>query len=138
METVQLCRIMTLGGEIHVLGARIKTEKLFLRRCPFFLVNLDLIKHIRDEPKPVWTISRLEQKVNAACQPVNELVNYSILNYGAFIQTVIDFTLVALAIFVAIKMRNAMKKREEEAPAAPVAPPEDVVLLREIRDSLRK
>lgn len=76
--------------------------------------------------------------VDDAGQPVLEMVNYSILNYGAFIQTVIDFTLIALAIFVAIKMLNSMKKKEAEAPAAPAAPPEDVLLLREIRDALRK
>jgi large conductance mechanosensitive channel len=72
-----------------------------------------------------------------AGQPVVEMVNYSILNYGAFIQSVVDFTLVALAIFCVIKLMNSMKK-EEAAPAAPAAPPEDVVLLREIRDALRK
>ena len=76
--------------------------------------------------------------VDDAGQPVLEMVNYSILNYGAFIQTVIDFTLIALAIFVAIKMLNSMKKKEEAVPAAPAAPTEDVVLLREIRDALRK
>ncbi len=71
-----------------------------------------------------------------AGQPVMEIVQYSILNYGAFIQTVLDFTLIALAIFAAIKVMNSIKKKEEAA--APAAPPEDVVLLREIRDSLRK
>ncbi len=73
-----------------------------------------------------------------AGQPVVEMVNYSILNYGGFIQTVIDFALIALAIFVAIKMLNSMKKKEEAAPTVIVTPPEDVVLLREIRDALRK
>ncbi len=73
--------------------------------------------------------------VDGAGQPVNEMVQYSILNYGAFIQTVLDFTLIALAIFFAIKVMNAMKKKEEAA--APAAPAEDVVLLREIRDSLK-
>ena len=76
--------------------------------------------------------------LDEAGQPVNEMVQYSILNYGAFIQTVLDFTLVALAIFFAIKVMNSMKKKEEAAPAAPAAPTEDVVLLREIRDALRK
>ncbi len=76
--------------------------------------------------------------LDAAGQPEVEMVNYSILNYGAFIQTVIDFTLIALAIFVAIKMLNSMKKKEEAAPATPPAPTEEVILLREIRDSLRK
>ncbi len=61
-----------------------------------------------------------------------------VLKYGAFINTVIDFTLIALSIFIAIKVINRLK-REEPAPA-PAAPetPEDVVLLREIRDSLKK
>jgi len=61
-----------------------------------------------------------------------------IIKYGAFINTVIDFTIVALAIFVAIKVMNRLK-RNEPAPAAEVpATPEDVLLLREIRDSLKK
>ena len=66
------------------------------------------------------------------------MFQYSILNYGAFIQTVLDFALVALAIFVAVKAMNAMKKKKRQHPAAPAAPTEDVVLLREIRDALRK
>ncbi len=75
--------------------------------------------------------------LDEAGQPVNEIVQYSILNVGPFIQTVVDFTLVAMAIFFAIKFMNSMKKKEAAAPAAPAAPPEDVVLLREIRDSLK-
>ena len=55
------------------------------------------------------------------------------IKYGLFFQSVIDFLLVALAIFVMLKAYNRMR----EAPAA-AAPPEDVLLLREIRDSLRK
>ncbi|MGI9455061.1 MAG: large-conductance mechanosensitive channel protein MscL [Aeoliella sp.] len=57
------------------------------------------------------------------------------LNYGAFISTAIDFLIIAAAIFMAIKAMNSMKKKEEEAPKAP---PEDITLLREIRDSLTK
>ena len=57
------------------------------------------------------------------------------LNYGSFIQTVIDFIIIAFAIFLVIKAMNAAKKQEEEAP--PPAPPEDLVVLREIRDALR-
>ena len=89
---------------------------------------------------PVQLPKSVEGKpvLDDAGQPVLELVNYSILNYGAFIQTVIDFGLIALAIFVVIKMLNSMKKKEEVAVAAPAAVSEDVVLLREIRDALRK
>ena len=61
-----------------------------------------------------------------------------IIKYGAFINTVIDFTIVALAIFVAIKVMNRLK-RNEPAPVVETPPtPEDVLLLREIRDSLKK
>jgi large conductance mechanosensitive channel len=60
------------------------------------------------------------------------------INYGTFIQTVIDFIIVAFCIFLVIKAMNKMKKKEEVAPAAPAAPPEDVVLLKEIRDLLKK
>lgn len=60
------------------------------------------------------------------------------LNYGLFINTVIDFTIVALAIFVMIKGMNAMRKREDEKPATPVEPTADVKLLTEIRDLLKK
>ena len=60
------------------------------------------------------------------------------LNYGKFIQTVIDFLIIAFAIFMAIKAMNALKKKEEAAPAAPPAPPREEVLLTEIRDLLKR
>lgn len=57
-------------------------------------------------------------------------------NYGVFINTVIAFLIVAIAIFMLVKAVNKAKKSEPPAPPAP--PAEDVVLLREIRDSLKK
>jgi large conductance mechanosensitive channel len=64
------------------------------------------------------------------------------LNYGNFIQTLVDFLIVAWCIFMVIKGINKMKdlKKKEEEPAAPEEPviPEDIQLLREIRDSLKK
>ena len=59
------------------------------------------------------------------------------LNYGSFIQTVVDFVIIAFAIFMVIKAMNNMKKKEEAAPEAPKGPSEEVVLLTEIRDSLK-
>lgn len=59
------------------------------------------------------------------------------LNYGVFINTVIDFVIVAFAIFMVIKGMNRMKKKEEEAPAAPPAPTKQETLLTEIRDLLK-
>lgn len=60
------------------------------------------------------------------------------LNYGAFIQTTVDFLIVAFAIFLVVKAMNTMKKKEEAAPAAPAAPSKEEVLLTEIRDALRQ
>jgi len=59
------------------------------------------------------------------------------LNYGTFVNTVLDFLIVAIAIFAVIKLMNAAKKKEEAAPAAPPAPSNEEVLLTEIRDALR-
>jgi large conductance mechanosensitive channel len=56
------------------------------------------------------------------------------LKYGMLINTVIDFLIVAFAIFLAIKGMNALKRKQEQAPAAP---PAQEVLLREIRDILK-
>lgn len=62
-----------------------------------------------------------------------------LIKYGAFINSMVDFTIIALAIFVAVKAINRLqRKRQEEAPAAPPPTPEDVLLLREIRDALKK
>ena len=61
-----------------------------------------------------------------------------LLKYGSFIQTVVDFLIVAFAIFLVIKWMNSLKKKEEEKPAAPPAPPAEELLLTEIRDLLRK
>ena len=59
------------------------------------------------------------------------------LNYGNFIQTVVDFTIIAFAIFMVIKLINKLKKTEAEAPAAPPAPTKEEILLTEIRDLLK-
>ena len=64
-----------------------------------------------------------------------------VLHYGNFIQVTVDFLIVAFCIFAVIKGINVMKKKEEPAPAEPEAPapkPDDVVLLEEIRDLLKK
>lgn len=58
-----------------------------------------------------------------------------VITYGAFLQTIVDFVLVALVIFLVVRAYNRMRPAQEEAPAAT---PEDVVLLRDIRDELRR
>jgi large conductance mechanosensitive channel len=60
------------------------------------------------------------------------------INYGRFINATIKFVIVAWVLFMIIRAMNAMKKKDEAAPAAPAPPTEDIVLLREIRDALKK
>ena len=61
-----------------------------------------------------------------------------VLAYGEFFNAVVQFMIVAFAIFMVVKVINKMHKKPEEAPAAPAEPSEDVLLLREIRDALKK
>ena len=58
-------------------------------------------------------------------------------NYGNF-QVIVDFLIIAFAIFILLKGINQFKKKKEEAPAAPAEPPADIQLLTEIRDLLKK
>lgn len=71
-------------------------------------------------------------------QEVMVMSDPDLLKYGPFLQATLDFMIVAFALFMVIKLMNKMKKKQEEAPEAPAAPTEDVLLLREIRDSLSK
>ncbi len=60
------------------------------------------------------------------------------LNYGSFLEAIIDFLIVAAAIFMVVKAINKSKKKEAEVPAAPAPKPAQEVLLTEIRDLLKK
>jgi len=61
-----------------------------------------------------------------------------LISYGKFIQTIIDFTIIAFAIFMAVKAINVLRKKEAEAPAEPPAPSKEELLLTEIRDLLKE
>jgi large conductance mechanosensitive channel len=61
-----------------------------------------------------------------------------LLKYGLFINTIIDFIIIAFAIFMVIKGINSLKAKEQEKPAAPAEPPAEIKLLTEIRDLLKK
>ena len=61
-----------------------------------------------------------------------------VISYGKFIQTVVDFTIIAFAIFIAVKVINSLKREAEEAAKEPPAPSAEEVLLGEIRDLLKK
>ncbi|MGA0235873.1 MAG: large conductance mechanosensitive channel protein MscL [Alphaproteobacteria bacterium] len=60
------------------------------------------------------------------------------LNYGVFINAIIEFLIIAFVLFMVVRTYNNMKKKKEEAPAAPAEPPRQEVLLEEIRDALKK
>ncbi|HNX44784.1 MAG TPA: large-conductance mechanosensitive channel protein MscL [Bacteroidales bacterium] len=60
------------------------------------------------------------------------------LNYGMFVQNIIDFLIIAGSIFLLVKALNSTKKKSTEAPAAPPAPSKEETLLTEIRDLLKE
>ena len=67
--------------------------------------------------------------------PAHKIAEVAI-NYGVFINTLIQFIIIAFAIFLVVKAINRLSRKQEEA-APPAAPPADVVLLTEIRDLLK-
>lgn len=78
-----------------------------------------------------WAITLKDATVDAAGKEVPAVM----LGIGDFLNTIIQFLIIALTIFIVVKAINRMRKPVE---AAPAAPPEDVLLLREIRDSLKR
>lgn len=78
--------------------------------------------------------SNLAYVIQAAAGDVEAVT----INWGKFVMTILDFIIVALAIFVGIKAMNSMKKKEEEAPKEEPKPSNEEVLLSEIRDLLKK
>ncbi len=67
-----------------------------------------------------------------------KLSGEAVLGYGSFIQAIVDFLIVAWSIFLAVKMVNRMKKEKPAEPAKPAEPSDEVKLLTEIRDQLRR
>lgn len=81
----------------------------------------------------------LKMKLSDAVMEGDKVVKEAVtINYGNFIQVTVDFLIVAFVIFMLVKGMNSLKKKEAAAPAAPPPPSEEVTLLREIRDSLKK
>ena len=65
-------------------------------------------------------------------------INNTVIPYGNFIQNVVNFLLTAFAVFIMVKAINRFRRKKEEEPAPEPEPSEEVLLLREIRDSLKK
>jgi large conductance mechanosensitive channel len=73
------------------------------------------------------------EKLNAS--DIDQLT-WGTVKYGKFLSAVIKFVVIAFILFLLVKAMNSMKKKE--AAAAPAAPPEEITLLREIRDALKR
>jgi large conductance mechanosensitive channel len=62
----------------------------------------------------------------------------AVLAYGSFFTVALNFLILAFIIFIMVRQMNRLKRKAPEAPTVPVAPPEEIVLLRQIRDSLKR
>lgn len=73
-------------------------------------------------------------------QSLDELTKagVNVLTYGNFLTVLINFIILAWVVFLMVKMINRMRRKQEEAAPEPAATPEDIELLREIRDELKK
>ena len=84
----------------------------------------------------------LSEAVPESAEGAGDAVAEVAISYGAFFNTIITFIIVGFAVFMVVrsynKMQDRMKKKEEEAPAAPPEPTKEEVLLTEIRDLLKK
>ena len=96
---------------------------LLLGRVDF--ANLFIVLKHGAQPGPYATVDAA-QKAGAVT-----------LNYGIFINALISFIIVAWAVFLLVKGMNRLQKKQEEAPVTPPEAPEEVKLLREIRDELK-
>lgn len=87
-----------------------------------------------------WLIGGMDftdLKVKLPVNPINSEVSATI-NYGVFVQTVIEFVIIAFCVFLLVKGINIMaRKKKDETPAAPPAPSKEELLLTEIRDILK-
>ncbi len=83
-------------------------------------------------------IQKAQEAVMDGTTVVKPAIDQVTLNYGMFIQTIIDFVIVAFCIFLIIKAMNRMMTSKEAAPTTPPPPSEEVTLLRDIRDALKK
>ena len=75
---------------------------------------------------------------NATTNAIGEVVPAVTVNYGTFINTVVDFLIIAIAIFMMVKLINGLHKKKAAQPAPPAAPSKEEVLLTEIRDLLKE
>jgi large conductance mechanosensitive channel len=124
------------GKIVSSLVANIIMPPLNLLTAKYGVNFNDLALKIQTKAPKLKPDGTIEMK-NGAPDMVDQ--NYAILNYGPFLQSIVDFLLVAAAIFLVMKLINTAKAKFEKQKEESHAPPsEDVLLLREIRDALKK
>ena len=84
-----------------------------------------------------WFVVLGDNPNNLSSTAELQAAGINILSYGNFITILINFLLLAVVVFMMVKMINRLRRQEEAAPAVPPADPEDIKLLREIRDQLK-
>ncbi len=121
-NAIDLAVGVIIGAAFGKIVSSVVTD-LFMPIIGFFVggVNFTFLKLTLKEPV-----------VDSAGKVIKEGVT---MNYGNFLQTTFDFLMIAICVFLIIKLINKMKKKQEETPAAP---PADITLLTEIRDLLKK
>ena len=133
--------------EFAMKGNVVDLAVAFIMGGDFNTVVSSLVKDVVMPPigKALGGVSFVQLFVNlgdAAFTTLDEAVKAGapVIKYGAFVQTLVDFIIVAFVVFCMVRLINKMQnlRKKEEAAAAPTAPAEDIVLLREIRDSLKK
>ena len=85
-----------------------------------------------------WIMKEGQEAVMSGDTVVTPAITEVTMNYGMFIQNVVDFIIIAFTIFMIIRGVQKSKKKEEAKPAPPAAPPKNEVLLEEVRDLLKK
>ena len=102
------------------------------------LVN-DVIMPLMGKITGNVSFTDLKYELTAAVMDGETVVTPAVyLNYGQFLQNIVDFIIVAFCIFCMVKAIMKLKKKKEEEPAAPAAPSKEEVLLTEIRDILKE
>lgn len=84
-----------------------------------------------------WFIVLGDNPNNLSSTAELQAAGINILSYGNFITILINFLLLAVVVFMLVKLINRLRRQEEAAPTVPPADPEDIKLLREIRDQLK-
>ncbi len=104
----------------------------------FGKIVTSLVKHIIMPPIGLALAGIDVSDLKVTLKKATEATEAVTLDYGLFLNTILDFIIISVVIFVVVKQLNRLKKKEVPKPAATPTIPEEVLLLREIRDSLKK